>query len=277
MKASCSAEIPGHSQLSGHNLFLSSSSASQEAAESEIQRTPFTISVDLKISTTASSWHEESYCCSSLPHHPSSPRHTSSLKATLQHEDSPFIPSSTENSGHTSKVPLLSHHMNDSTPYYKCTYSGCGKGFTRLYNLKSHMRTHVVDKPYRCTRCSQAFSRNHDLKRHMKIHDGIKPYLCGCGKAFSRMDALRRHRANSKTRIICGEEEHLMVEEYKVKSEEPSSFGLPQLNFRSPIMESKTLPSLKDAVMLADAKDVRLPPIRTLTAGMPTPLRTMSL
>ncbi|CAG8450831.1 13531_t:CDS:2 [Ambispora gerdemannii] len=49
-----------------------------------------------------------------------------------------------------------------------------------------------------------AFSRNHDLKRHMKIHLNAKPFKClGCSKLFSRLDAIKRHKANPKSREAC--------------------------------------------------------------------------
>lgn len=44
--------------------------------------------------------------------------------------------------------------------------------FTRPYNLKSHYRGHIGEKPYVCKEsdCDAAFSRKHDLKRHLKSH-----------------------------------------------------------------------------------------------------------
>ncbi|KAG9072285.1 hypothetical protein KI688_000054 [Linnemannia hyalina] len=74
---------------------------------------------------------------------------------------------------------------------YPCTFDGCDKVFARLYNLKSHSRTHTNERPF-------------DLKRHVKIHGGDKPFKCGgCGKSFSRLDALGRHKYNSKNRANC--------------------------------------------------------------------------
>ncbi|KAF9911302.1 hypothetical protein EC991_004200 [Linnemannia zychae] len=89
---------------------------------------------------------------------------------------------------------------------YPCTYTNCDKVFARLYNLKSHSRTHTNERPFVCNHCQLSFARNHDLKRHVKIHGGDKPFKCGgCGKSFSRLDALGRHKYNSKNRANCVE------------------------------------------------------------------------
>lgn len=79
---------------------------------------------------------------------------------------------------------------------YLCTYAGCNRSFTRLFNCRSHLRTHTGEKPFICgfEGCDARFSRNHDLKRHVRVHTGDKPYQCErCGKKFSRLDALNRH------------------------------------------------------------------------------------
>ncbi|KAK9446434.1 uncharacterized protein V1518DRAFT_423947 [Limtongia smithiae] len=77
---------------------------------------------------------------------------------------------------------------------YICSYQDCGKTFGRRYNIRTHIQTHLSNKPHKCPVCDSRFVRQHDLRRHVKIHEDEKPFLCPCGKAFARHDALVRHR-----------------------------------------------------------------------------------
>ncbi|KAI9330629.1 hypothetical protein BDR26DRAFT_871321 [Obelidium mucronatum] len=85
---------------------------------------------------------------------------------------------------------------------YTCTFEGCGKQFTRAFNLKTHEGTHDSDRPrdFICEEpgCGKTFVRIHDLARHAVAHDQSKWHFCGgCNRGFARIDALRRHERSS--------------------------------------------------------------------------------
>mmetsp|Transcript_8840 Transcript_8840/g.11040 ORF Transcript_8840/g.11040 Transcript_8840/m.11040 type:complete len:652 (-) Transcript_8840:135-2090(-) len=87
----------------------------------------------------------------------------------------------------------------DEQKIFTCTYKNCGKKFTRRYNVRSHIQTHLSDRPFACSYCPKKFVRQHDLNRHVKGHLEARYCKCACGKEFTRLDALRKHRA----RNIC--------------------------------------------------------------------------
>ncbi|RLV89569.1 Cell wall transcription factor ACE2 [Spathaspora sp. JA1] len=95
----------------------------------------------------------------------------------------------------------LDHYWEgpDENKIYTCNYKNCGKKFTRRYNVRSHIQTHLSDRPFGCTHCPKRFVRQHDLNRHVKGHLEARHCKCSCGKEFARLDALKKHQE----RNIC--------------------------------------------------------------------------
>ena len=99
---------------------------------------------------------------------------------------SPTMSSMVENS------PLTKPKRPSRSGNYVCKL--CGKSYSRPYTLKSHMRVHSGDTPYRCDTCDKAFIQASNLTVHLRTHSGEKPYSCDlCGRAFTQSSNLTVH------------------------------------------------------------------------------------
>ena len=74
----------------------------------------------------------------------------------------------------------------------------CSKKFTKLKNLKKHLKLHSSDKPYKCNQCEMSYSRSDHLQRHSVTHSqDSKPFPCDmCIQRFSNKSHLIRHLKN---------------------------------------------------------------------------------
>lgn len=70
----------------------------------------------------------------------------------------------------------------------------CSRILGSRSSLKSHLYTHLQEKPYKCDQCEKTFCQKAKLTSHMNAHQGLKPFECFiCNLQFASADRLKTH------------------------------------------------------------------------------------
>ncbi|KAJ7873175.1 hypothetical protein B0H13DRAFT_1633603, partial [Mycena leptocephala] len=69
-----------------------------------------------------------------------------------------------------------SHNWRKQEATFICPVPGCGSTFTRVFNLKGHIRSHNEEKPFLC-KCGKGFTRKQDCKRHEQLHTQLRGWM----------------------------------------------------------------------------------------------------
>ena len=82
----------------------------------------------------------------------------------------------------------------------------CGKKLKQR-SYRSHLRTHLGEKQFKCDLCNDTFTRKNDVKRHKKlIHEKPRDHQCHkCEKYFLTQENLRTHELTHLSELRCRE------------------------------------------------------------------------
>ena len=70
----------------------------------------------------------------------------------------------------------------------------CGRNYARPSTLKTHLRTHTNERPYKCKICGKTFSQAANLTAHRRVHTGERPFKCPiCCRPFSQSSSVITH------------------------------------------------------------------------------------
>ena len=90
-------------------------------------------------------------------------------------------------------------------PAHTCPQPGCGRSFSFLSMLQTHLSSHSGQRKHRCTfpSCNKSFQTPYALRLHRCVHTGEKrPHPCtvqGCSSSFNTASALRKHQSTHCT------------------------------------------------------------------------------
>lgn len=91
--------------------------------------------------------------------------------------------------------PLVKHFkIHETNKKLKCDI--CDRTFNYLHNLKSHLRQHTDENPFKCDyeNCTLSFKHKASLVNHIRNHTGLRPYKCEfCPNKFALLSTLKNH------------------------------------------------------------------------------------
>ncbi|CAL8132796.1 unnamed protein product [Orchesella dallaii] len=94
----------------------------------------------------------------------------------------------------------LAHHLKLEHSRFKsvpvaCVF--CEKVFPTRPRVESHLKQHILEKPFDCPECPKSFLMRGYLVVHLRrVHFGERPFPCGvCGKMFGSRSHSQRHVA----------------------------------------------------------------------------------
>ena len=100
------------------------------------------------------------------------------------------------------------HKDSGDQVHFECEF--CKQEFSTRYNLTRHKRNHIDPSKgeiLACEFCDLEFLKKKDLAKHVRVHSDSKFTCKDCGKQFSRIDNLTKHKKavhqSDSSKLVC--------------------------------------------------------------------------
>ncbi|KAI6177959.1 hypothetical protein M3Y98_00449000 [Aphelenchoides besseyi] len=155
---------------------------------------------------------------------------------------------------------LVSHIKTHTHRVYACEF--CGKKGRKHY-LKSHVRTHTKERPFKCSTCGRSFADQSTIRRHQStVHSVEKKFTCNiCGHNISRKDNYRVHLKSHSAAISATISTSTVNEDENMKSNQTQELKHSTSQVACPADRTKgsTVPSeVLEKTTSTNTKDVKL-------------------
>ncbi|XP_069167927.1 gastrula zinc finger protein XlCGF8.2DB-like [Procambarus clarkii] len=82
----------------------------------------------------------------------------------------------------------------DNMKTHMLVHSECGKRFSQLGSMKTHMMMHSDERPFECDECGKRFRDRASIISHMLVHTEERPFECDkCGRLYKSRKGIKAH------------------------------------------------------------------------------------
>ncbi|BGP34737.1 hypothetical protein JCM10296v2_006559 [Rhodotorula toruloides] len=148
--------------------------------------------------------------------------------ATLSSQQKIRLPVGQGKKGSTKRRPP----KKEQPKRFVCPHPGCGRPFTRNFNMQSHYKSHLGIREFDCPACPKKFSRRHDRARHCAaVHE---LFVDREGDALSREQS---EEADDEYAVLV-----LVVYNGDVKATDPADYSPDQPEDKNVLANGKERP-----------------------------------
>lgn len=125
------------------------------------------------------------------------------LKDHIEIQDPPQLKCETCGKMFRFRKLLMFHHLRVHVKDKRFKCSKCQKSFVSKQELKNHLSSHSQQRPFPCIKCKAQFKTRNHLRRHMTIHDVLRRKCKICRRFVDNWEQHKRFHSGEETGFTC--------------------------------------------------------------------------